>query len=501
MCVFAWQFWLLLNGSGGLFSYVLDDAYIHLALSENLMQGHYGVNLNEYSAPSSSILWSFLLAPFATWQYWPLVLNFSLSLIALWLWNAQLAKLFNNKQLDQLRFSLNTLFFIIANLIGMSFTGMENVLQLVVSLGICYGVFQLIDQKNSSLLLLSCIIIAPLVRYETITLSCIGLFFLVYNRYYSKAMITLGLMLLPLIGFSFYLNSIGLGYMPSSISAKSSAMQSSALTATLINFYNNLYEPTGSLLMLLSVPLVWAGLIQYKQQPQKALLTIGIAGVVLAHLALGRLGNWGRYEIYAWMSLVSTYVYIFHSQLIRWYLKPTFPRALGYAALLLVCIICAKRYIVTSTMNHVGGANIALQQMQMHRFITDFWQQDVAVNDLGWVAYQNDHYVLDLWGLANTRALQLRKNQTPDMLKILTQEQNIKLAMIYEPWFEQEIPNDWQLIGSLHLPQGMRNMTSAEDSVQFFATQESAALSIRQYMIEFGKTLPAGAFIQIIGDE
>src|SRR5687768_15402526 len=52
---------ILIQNSGG-FSYSLDDPYIHLALSENLLRGHYGINPMEFSAPSSSIGYPFLLS-------------------------------------------------------------------------------------------------------------------------------------------------------------------------------------------------------------------------------------------------------------------------------------------------------------------------------------------------------------------------------------------------------------------------------------------------------
>ena len=55
----------ILTLNAGHLVYTLDDAYIHLALAENIWNGHYGVNANEFSAPSSSILWPFILAPFA----------------------------------------------------------------------------------------------------------------------------------------------------------------------------------------------------------------------------------------------------------------------------------------------------------------------------------------------------------------------------------------------------------------------------------------------------
>src|SRR3546814_11258032 len=48
------------------------------SLSESIARGHYGINLSEPSAPSSSILWPFLLVPFAEQpfhEYVPLAIN------------------------------------------------------------------------------------------------------------------------------------------------------------------------------------------------------------------------------------------------------------------------------------------------------------------------------------------------------------------------------------------------------------------------------------------
>ena len=52
----------VLRFAGGQLMYTLDDPYIHLSLAENLLRGHYGVNLDEVASPSSSILYPFLLA-------------------------------------------------------------------------------------------------------------------------------------------------------------------------------------------------------------------------------------------------------------------------------------------------------------------------------------------------------------------------------------------------------------------------------------------------------
>src|SRR5579872_6646054 len=47
---------------GGRLVFSLDDPYIHLAVADHILSGGYGVNADEFSSPSSSILWPYLLA-------------------------------------------------------------------------------------------------------------------------------------------------------------------------------------------------------------------------------------------------------------------------------------------------------------------------------------------------------------------------------------------------------------------------------------------------------
>ena len=78
----------------GRFVYTLDDAYVHLALSEGLAQFHYGVNAGEVSSPSSSILWPFLFAWAAPWafhEYLPLLVNVVATFAALFVLLRRLA--------------------------------------------------------------------------------------------------------------------------------------------------------------------------------------------------------------------------------------------------------------------------------------------------------------------------------------------------------------------------------------------------------------------------
>ena len=78
----------VLRFAGGQLMYTIDDPYIHLSLAENLLRGHYGVNLDEVASPSSSILYPFLLAcalGLALGDLAPFVLNVIGALGAAWL--------------------------------------------------------------------------------------------------------------------------------------------------------------------------------------------------------------------------------------------------------------------------------------------------------------------------------------------------------------------------------------------------------------------------------
>ena len=56
--------------SNNFFTYTLDDPYIHLELAKNIFGGNHGINITEFSAPSSSIIFPFLLAPFSNFQFY-----------------------------------------------------------------------------------------------------------------------------------------------------------------------------------------------------------------------------------------------------------------------------------------------------------------------------------------------------------------------------------------------------------------------------------------------
>ena len=128
------EFLIIMQLNNGKFVYTLDDPYIHLALSENIINGHYGVNNIEFSAPSTSILWPFIMSPFSSYEYTPFLVNVVVAIITVYLFT----KIFNASfGIDEKRMKVIivalfvTVLILMTNTIGLIFTGMEHSLQLL----------------------------------------------------------------------------------------------------------------------------------------------------------------------------------------------------------------------------------------------------------------------------------------------------------------------------------------------------------------------------------
>jgi hypothetical protein len=116
--------------TGWQFIYTLDDPYIHLALAKGIHGFHYGINASEYSAPSSSVLWPFLMAPFASMKgFWlaPLIVNLACLVGTILVLQRLLLSRFRAGWLSS--WVLASFVAFCLNIYGLVFTGMEHSLQ------------------------------------------------------------------------------------------------------------------------------------------------------------------------------------------------------------------------------------------------------------------------------------------------------------------------------------------------------------------------------------
>lgn len=499
LCLVLIEFVSIIRLNGGLLVYTLDDPYIHLALAEGIQRGHYGINPGEFSAPSSSALWPFMLAPFSSYPYSAFFMNVGAAIASV----ITLVKIFNvstriaDDRVRNLFVSVITILFVLAaNVVGLIFTGMEHSLQVTAVLLVAYGLIIEIEEDRVEWWLLAAIIVAPLVRYECLAISLAAILYLVMRRRFKPAGIVVLLLTVFLGGFSIFLKSLGLDALPSSVTAKSSVVQTGgALHQLVSNFTSSLNTRQGVILsfgvLMLLFYVLWGSEIKRKQ-----LATVTMLAVFL-HFVAGRYGWFNRYEIYILSFELAVIVYLFFSLIgEELSISDRFKLNLFGAAVFAggVAVVVGAPYIGDLRSIPLASNNIYEQQYQMHRFAVDFYKKPVAVNDLGYVSYKNSNYVLDLWGLGSQKALRSRLNpENANWKQDLIKEKNVKCAMVYDVWFD--IPDEWIKIGELHL--GKEKITPAGSAVSFYSTDESSYQEVLEKITLFSKTLPAGVQFEL----
>lgn len=471
----------------GVFIYTLDDPYIHLALAENITQGHYGINATEMSAPSSSILWPFLLAFFSAFELIPLLLNIgltfiSLSLITELLRSTQPALSLSGNKLYGTAFILLISF----NGIGLPFTGMEHVLHTTLTLAIIYGMHQFSEGRKIASWLWLAIMINPLVRYEGLAMSGLALLYIMYFGSAMRAALA-GLTIIAIMGtFSGYLYANGLGFLPSSVIAKSQSSSTFQEVHSYLDvFIGNLFHAGGILCLVLLILNTRA--LRKQEVTRRSLVHWCVVAAAIAHFLVGRFGWYGRYEIYICLPLAVSFIQLHRDGYQALLDSPFSKKKMGFIFLF---IVLTSQYVLTTLTTPHASQSIYNQQYQMHRFLTEFWNQPAAINDLGWVSYRNDQYVLDIWGLGSLEALTLQKTNPEHWLTALTQDKDVDIAIIYKKQFAESIPATWDEIATLTIT-GI-SITPAQRDVSFFLINPKQRDALLTALNEFGETIPAG---------
>lgn len=433
----AWQI------AGGI-EYPLDDPYIHLAIAEQIWAGGYGVNPAELAAAASSPLYPLLLLPFTGTElhrFMPLAWNLVGMLASALIWGRILVQSgYGGRVIGLILAALGPL---ALHLVGVAFTGMEHSLHVAASLAIVLGLIQFEDDTRISRALILGVLFAPLIRFEGLALALCAATWVLWRGQGHLTILSRGGVLaaaaLPVLGFAAILTAMGLDPVPSSVSLKMTLEEDTqGLVGYLLGKIRFAAQEPGSWVFggyLLAAVLVFA-----LSSQRRAVLFV-VAAAAVAHGILGRFGWMDRYEIYAIAALAGALV-------------------AGTARGRVLPVLALAPMIVSAYFygGHVqkfypyASRPIALQQAQMGRFAKDHLAEPVAINDLGYVAWQNPHYVLDLWGLANVEAQKLRfQGGDPAWVDRLAAQHGVALAMVYDDWFPNGEFDEWQHLGRLSM--------------------------------------------------
>jgi hypothetical protein len=215
--------------------------------------------------------------------------------------------------------------------------------------------------------------------------------------------------------------------------------------------------------------------------------SISVAFSLLLHLMFGHYGWYARYEIYIWVFSLLSLCFLYSSSIslaINRYKA-------GFSIVLLISVIllCQPYVKVFSTLPYAAN-NIFDEHYHMQKYVTEYYKKPVAVNDIGYVSYKNDYYVLDVAGLSSKEAFDARQKAPygeVSWMDSLAKIHNIQLAMIYETWFPTQ-PSNWKKIGELYITRDQ--IIIGGPIVSFFTLNDSIRPEVKRQLTEFEPTLP-----------
>jgi len=507
--VLAAEVALVLIATRGHFVYALEAGYTHLALAQHIAQGQYGLFPGEAAAPSSSILFPFLLAALSglgLGTFLPLAINVSATL-AIGIFATFLARecAIPISRIPSLSlFILTAVIAIALDLPGLAITGLEHSLHIAMTVVYLVGLVRFVTNRRCDWWWIICIIVQPLIRFEAAGMIVAdALIFLAFRKYgYALAMVAIGIALLS--GYSIFLHSLGLPLLPGSVlnrSDWSNAMvvsHSGALsiaTTLFKNLYDNL-NSFGAAQMLAGVALGigWLGsstALSLRPLPrfdQIRLATLCfMAFVTVAQLAGGKIG-WvpPRYEGYVLALNLCGLAVIYRDRVSTWCMRTTWrPVSAFSAAMLFIFAGYVSQFVFIPSQSRAEYQG----PFQLHRFVADFYGASVATNQLGYVNFDNPSYVLDLSGISSGDARKARaQSSSAEWMDALLASHNIGLALI-DTAHDTVVPSGWIDVAEL-IPAGEFSGVASHRFI-FFARGYANVAAIISALDRFAPTLPA----------
>ncbi len=487
----------------GNLAYTLDDPYIHLAMSEHIARGEYGINPGETVAASSSVIWPFLLAPFASTPFhaWvPLAIG-SVSAIAFAFGLRRILTLLGfDRSPGTATFAsaVTVLICVQLGLVTTVFTGMEHALQALTIVGMLGCLVRASAGSDVRWWGVTAIAAAPLVRYEMIPAAAAAAAALArLGR--PRAALTAGLAATGVLGaFALCLSSAGLPMLPASVMTKSQAADAAleggfarVLAQIDVSLFGPAIRSPAGVLMGCFLAAVTARLVVARRTgPGWPAAWVAVTAV-LAHIAVG---GWldDRYVLYAVLFCATASLWLWAEPLCSFLAVASRVRAAACALILVTCVGATTTTVLAWI--PMSATNVWEQHGQVHRFVVEHWRRPVAVVDVGWVSYRNEQFVLDLHGLASDRIRRAKHDgRFPEEVAAALRDEKIQLYVGYE-FGRPALPRDWIRVGVLHLA-GVRS-TVAGESVSFVASR-SASTEVRALLRSFQPTLPPGVRLDL----
>ncbi|MGG7552658.1 hypothetical protein ACQ7CX_18780 [Chryseobacterium arthrosphaerae] len=459
---------LMLSETENYFTYILDDAYIHLAIARNFAQhGVWGVTEYMFSSSSSSPAFTLILSGLiyisGNNELIPLIFNFVCVLFIIYFLNAYYGQYYHKNK--RIAASIFTLLFTSVHLL--LFSGMEHVLQVMI---IVINIFSFekwlkSEWKNSYHAGWFCLSLAilGLIRFESmfyfLGLSVVAL--LLKKVKLAVQILIFGFVPILIFGYFTYQHT---GYLfPNSVLIKGLRFDFSGnyfqqiLDIFLFKIVYNPYFYNAALFpLLISVYMIAKDIrrkLGFQELITRNFLLIAWIITLLMHSIFSQLTNFYRYEAYILTGFAMALVPGFQN--IDLGLKQN--RLLAGLTLSSFAALALKIGIV-SFLIVIGSRNIYEQQIQSARFLKKYYEKSkVVANDIGAICYFTKIHLFDFVGLGSQEIVpfRMRKNETDDEIETFLTgylpENGYQLAIAYEEWLDGHVPENWKKVAELKI--------------------------------------------------
>ena len=492
--------------------YPLDDTYIHMSIAKNTaLHSVWGITRYEFTSSTSSPLWTFLLAiiylVFGVNDRTPLILNLLLGACVIIMAYYFLERHIRASSRWFIFLVLMAVLFV-TPLPSLTFSGMEHVLHTLLTLCFVYlSIANLAGRPNVPIrnTALS-IVIAPFLvmsRYEGVFLVCVVCFLFLLQRRIFQAELIGAIALLPIALYGLWSVTHGWYFLPNAVLLKGQLPDSSlkGMFNLLVEGSHRIQENPHVLLLLIASLALLLLLHRDKENPlapSRKYIHLVFVGTLLLHMQFAQTGWFYRYEAYIVLLGIMTVGIAISDRVpkIAWEFNK---HTLQYYALMffwlgIIALPFSSRAMLSLMNTPQATNNIYEQQYQMGLFLKQFYQgSTVMVNDIGAVTYLADIQLLDMWGLGSLEPARLKMQQryTSQQIDVLSQQQGVAIAIVYDRWFEQDgfggIPPQWAPVGQWRIAD---NVVAGEDTVSFYAVIPAMGDDLMNNLRQFATALP-----------
>ena len=499
---YAWEV------TGGQNFYALDDAYIHMAVAQNFAQkGVWGISVYEFSSTTSSPLYTLLLAGlfkvFGSHMILPFIFNCLLAGVFLW----QLFRFGARYLSPQVYLALALALTFLLPLPPLITIGMEATLHIVLAFWLFTAAWRALQYSppvfgRQFWLLCLAAALAVMVRYESLFLIAAISFIFLIRRQFMWAFLPAIAGALTVVIYGLISMFHGSLFFPNPLLIKSSISEISLLSLLemLWKGKNNLMYSPSLLCLAILISGIFIGVYRSHPKIPRVRLWILVIPVItiLLHtlLASGGTVYWLiRYEAYlvtiGGLAIASMGDWIIREwrqweKSMRWALYVLlFPLFLPFGEKAFRSLVVTPRCI----------KNIYEQQCQMAQFLHQYYPTaSVAANDIGAISYFTEIQLFDLIGLGSVEIIQNKHLPKKEVFTQVAAEKGVQIALIYIPWFGDNIPDHWKPVGSWTIPD---NYICGDPTVTFFAVDPAQEDTLSHALKEFTPNLPQGVEVWI----